>query len=46
MQEQEAEEVDIFSDDLAGGNVAGRTMIADPTEQMDAIEIGEKLGEK
>ena len=46
VQEQEAEEVDIFSDDLAGGNVAGRTMIADPTEQMDAIEIGEKLGEK
>ena len=38
VQEQEADEVDIFSDDLAGENAAGRTMVADPTEQMEAIE--------
>ena len=43
VQEQEADEVDIFSDDLAGENAAGRTMVADPTEQMEAIEEeGEK----
>ena len=38
VQEQEADEVDIFSDDLAGENAAGRTMVADPTEQMEAVE--------
>ena len=38
VQEQEADEVDIFSDDLAGENAAGRTMVTDPTEQMEAVE--------
>ena len=38
-ERQEAEDVDIFSDDLAGENAVGRDMIADPTEQMPALDV-------
>ena len=39
VERQEAEDVDIFSDDLAGENAVGRDMIADPTEQMPALDV-------
>ena len=39
VREQEAEDVDIFSDDLAGENAAGRTMAFDPTEQMEPLDV-------
>ena len=37
------DDVDIFSDDLAAANSAGRDMVQDPTEALDAVEIAEAM---